>query len=112
MSRLKGIDVKLVIRSESGTDPFGAPIKEESLEIVKDVLVGQPSSDDIQDSLSLYGKKVQYILGIPKGDTHKWEDTEVCFFGQKFRTFGYVTQGIEGLVPLKWNKKIGVERIG
>ena len=34
------------------------------------------------------------------------------FFGQKFRSYGAVTQGIEALIPLYWNKKVKVERYG
>jgi hypothetical protein len=34
----------------------------------------------------------------------------VEFFGQRFRTIGFPTQGIEELIPLAWNKKVKVER--
>lgn len=95
-----------------GTDPFGNPIIEEIPRQIDNVLVGQPTSDDITHNLELYGKRAVYTLGIPKGDPHEWEDRTVEFFGEKYKTFGFVTQGIEDMVPLEWNKKIMVERYG
>ncbi len=95
-----------------GTDPFGRPIVEEIPREIDNVLVGHPTSDDIVHNLELYGKRAIYTLGIPKGDPFEWEDRTVEFFGQKFRTFGFVTQGIEEMIPLEWNKKIMVERYG
>lgn len=110
--RIHGITITLHDQVTRGTDPFGAEIIEEYDMEVDNVLVGHPTTDDIIHSQELYGKKVVYTLGIPKGDQHEWEDKRVSFFGQTFRTFGYVIQGIEDLVPLEWNKKIMVERYG
>lgn len=107
--RIRGITVDLVKKTWGREDPFGAPVYRESTVEVSNVLVAPASSDDIVNSLNLYGKRAVYILGIPKGDDNEWEDTEVEFFGQTFRTFGKVTQGIEEMMPLAWNKKIRVE---
>lgn len=105
--------VVLHVKTDSGvTDDFNNPIYIDSTIEVNDVLVGEPSSEDVSTSVALYGKKAVYILAIPKGDTNNWEDTEVEFFGQKFRTFGFVTESIEANVPLRWNKKVKVERYG
>ena len=41
-----------------------------------------------------------------------WHDVTVEFFGQRFRTYGDVTEGIEAMIPLQWNKKVKVERYG
>ncbi|MGP1598364.1 hypothetical protein [Peptoanaerobacter stomatis] len=109
MGRLKGIKVILVSKIESGKDPFGNAIYDKKNIEVNNVLIGQPTTDDITNSLNLYGKKAVYTLAIPKGDTNIWENQEVIFFGQKWRVFGKVTQGIENLVPLSWNKKVMVE---
>ena len=72
----------------------------------------RPTAEDIVNDLQLYGKRIAYTLGIPKGDAHDWENATVEFFGKKFRTYGGVTQGIEDLIPLLWNKKVKVERYG
>lgn len=109
MTLLHGITVGLVEKVETGADPFGNPIYTESIVDVENVLVGNPTTDDIVTSTNLYGKKAVYTLAIPKGDTHNWLDTEVVFFGRKWRTFGFPTEGIEDLIPLDWNKKIMVE---
>lgn len=110
MSKIKGITIKLIGQSQTGVDPFGAPIYEDAEIQVENVLVTPTSTDDIVNQLNLTGKKVSYTLGIPKGDTNVWTDTVVEFFGQKWRTVGIPTEGIEELIPLDWNKKVMVER--
>ena len=55
---------------------------------------------------------LEYMLGIPKGDTHNWEDTIVEFWGGRYRTFGMTIQGIEANIPTPWHKKVRVERDG
>jgi hypothetical protein len=110
MSRLKGITITLINKIENGEDPFGNPILVEKEIKVNNVLVGQPTTEDITNSLNLYGKKAVYTLAIPKSDTNIWEDQEVMFFGQNFRVFGCVIEGIEEMMPLSWNKKVMVER--
>ena len=112
MTRIKGISILLYDRKVTGTDPFGKPIYEELPIVVENVLISPTNSDDMIDQLNLTGKKAIYTLGIPKGDTHDWEDKEVEFFGQRFKTFGFTTQGIEELIPLDWNKKVMVEKYG
>ena len=49
---------------------------------------------------------------IPKGDTHNWEDAEIEFFGERWRSVGMTTQGLEHMIPLEWNKKVLVEAYG
>lgn len=113
MSRIKGITITLYDEVETGdVDVFGVPVTETKPIKVKNVLVKPSSTDDIVNSKDLYGKQAIYTLAIPKGDTHEWEDKVVEFFGKKYHTFGFVTQGIEELIPLDWNKKVQVERYG
>lgn len=109
---MKGTTVQLVIKTQSGTDPFGAPIYTEELVDVPDVLVGSPTTDDVTDSLNLYGKKIEYMLGIPKGDTHNWTDTDVIIWGNRYRTFGYPITGEQANIPLRWGQNVRVERYG
>lgn len=109
MTRIKGITVTLIDRVEVERDPFGHPVYEEKEIKVNNVLVIPVSTDDIVNSLELEGKKAVYILGIPKGDTNNWENREIRFFDQRFKSFGKVTQGIDHLIPLDWNKKVQVE---
>ncbi len=109
---IRGITVTLYEKRQAGADAFGAPVFEETPVEVPNVLVGEPSAEDAVSELRLSGKRLAYTLAIPKGDAHDWEDAVVAFFGQKWRTFGGVTQGIEALIPLPWNKKVKVERYG
>jgi hypothetical protein len=112
MGRIKGMTVILLDTVKTGEDPFGKAIYNETEVSVDNVLVSPTLSDDIVNQLNLTGKKEVYTLGIPKGDTHTWEDKKVRFFGQTWQTFGFVTEGIEELIPLDWNKKVMVERYG
>ncbi|EPF4429089.1 hypothetical protein ACSSP6_004995 [Escherichia coli] len=112
MTKIKGITIILVDKVRTGKDPFGNPIYEDREIEIENVLVSPTSSDDIVNQLTLTGKKAVYTLGIPKGDTHDWEDKEVKFFGERWRTFGFLSEGIEDLIPLDWNKKVMVERYG
>ena len=107
---LKGITVTLINKTQTGTDPFGVPIVTDTETYVDNVLVAPASSDDIVNNLSLTGRKSVYQLAIPKGDTNNWENAEVIFFGQRWRTFGIPIMGIEEMIPLDWNMKVMVER--
>lgn len=109
MARIKGIRVILIDKIESGKDPFNNPIYEFKEIPVDNVLVAPVNTDDIVNTLELSGKKAVYQLGIPKGDTHDWENKEIRFFGQRFKSFGKTIQGIDHLIPLDWNKKVLVE---
>lgn len=110
MGRLHGVTITLYERTQSGTDPFNRPVYTESPVEVGNVLIGEPSTQEIVDTLNLTGKKLAYTLAIPKGDAHDWKDRTVEFFGERFRTIGEPTQGIDALIPLDWNKKVKVER--
>lgn len=107
---MRGITVRLITKVQSGTDPFGAPLYEETAEDIENVLVAPASAQDIIDSTQLYGKKAVYTLGIPKEDTHIWEDQDVEFFGSRWHVFGIPLKGIDALIPLSWNTKVMVER--
>lgn len=109
---MRGVTVNLHIKTQTGTDEFDAPIYTDQVIPVDNVLIGEPSGDDIVQDLNLYGKRLAYTLAIPKGDANDWTDTEVEFFGETFKTYGAPTQGIDNLIPLSWNKKVKVERYG
>lgn len=109
---MRGVSVVLHVKTESGSDEFGAPIYTDTTITVDNVLIGEPTSDQVMQELNMHGKRLAYVLGIPKGDSNTWTDTEVEFFGEKFKTYGEPTQGIDHLIPLSWNKKVKVERYG
>lgn len=109
---MKGITVKLHVKSIVGKDALNNPVYHDEVVDVPNVLIGLPETDDLVSSINLYGKRLAYVLGLPKGDDHEWVDTEVEFFGMKFRTFGDVVEGIEANVPGPWHKKVKVERFG
>lgn len=118
-SRLQGTSVILYQDVETGTDPFGAPIIEEVPVQVDNVLIGEPSTDDITSSTQLYGKTIQYMMAIPKGDIHDWVDKKVEWvdaYGNthSVKTFGFPITGIEANIPpqMPWHMKVRVEAYG
>lgn len=111
-SLIKGITVTLYEPIQTGTDAFNNPIYDEKPVAVENVLVSPVSTEDILSDIQLNGKRAEYELCIPKGDTHNWEDARVDFFGKSWRTFGFQREYIEALVPMDWNRKVRVERYG
>lgn len=107
---MTGVTVTLYERVLTGHDALNDPVYALTPVDVPNVLVGQPTTDEVTSSIDLYGKRIEYMLGIPKGDTHNWEDTAVIIFGQTYRTFGSTIQGIEANVPTPWHKKVRVCR--
>ena len=106
---IEGITVELKVREKTGKDGFNRATYDESWVKVENVLVGEPSTEDVTNTLNLTGKHLAYTLAIPKEDAHVWTDTEVKFFGKTFKTIGEPVQGIEEMIPLSWNKKVKVE---
>lgn len=108
---IHGMTVTLHKRIETGRDAFNNPIYQwYGTEAVDDVLVGEPTPQERTDELNFSGKMIAYSLGIPKGDTHEWEDQIVEFFDHKFHIFGFPKEGIEANIPLRWHKIYKCER--
>lgn len=107
---MRGVTITLYDKVQTGVDAFNRPVYEDVATTVDNVLIGEPTTEDVINELNLTGKYLAYTLAIPKGDTHEWNDRKVEFFGEVFRTYGEPTQGIEHLIPLSWNKKVKVER--
>ncbi len=109
---IKGITVTLWTKTQIGTDSLNQPVYEWNSEQVDNVLVGQPTPEERLTELNLSGRVIEYTLGIPKGDTHNWENQRVEFFGYMFQTFGIPERGIEENVPGPWHLKVKCERYG
>lgn len=112
---IHGTTVRVFAKKQTGTDGFGAPIYTYINPCeVSDVLVAQPTAQERTDELNISGRSIAYVLGIPKGDQHEWENTLVQFdVGggcRTFMTFGIPETGIEANIPLRWHKKVKCER--
>lgn len=108
---IRGTTVTLYERTKSGEDAFHAPTYTETATQVDNVLVGEPTTDEITTSTDLFGKKLLCWLAIPKGDAHEWKDRRVEWtdaYGRTVRvqTFGYPLTGIEANVPGPWHMKV------
>ena len=109
---MKTMTVQLVKKAHTATDPFGMPIETEEYVDVPGCLVGQPSTDEITQTMEMYGKQIAYVVGVPKGDTNTWVDADVIIWGERFRTIGYPMTGIQENIPLNWGQNVKVERYG
>lgn len=108
---IRGETIKLITLTQNGTDAFNAPIMTETETAVNNVLIAPSSEQEVLDTINLYGKRAVYTLGIPKGDTHDWENQVVEFWGKRWRTIGEPLRGMEHQIPLQWNTKVRVESI-
>lgn len=113
---MRGVTITLYEKTQTGTDPFGAPVWTETPVQVDNVLVGEPSTDDMAEALDIYGKRIRWMLGIPKGDTHDWTNvridwTDAAGRTRRMRSFGFPIMGVEHLVPTAWHTKVRVEEI-
>lgn len=114
---MKGTNVTLYELTQTGVDPLGVPVYTERPVVVKNVLVGEPTTDDVATSTAMYGKVIRYMLGIPKGDRHDWVDKKISWtdaYGitHVCKTFGYPITGIEANVPTRWHMKMRCEDYG
>lgn len=107
---MKGETVILIKKTQTGNDPFGAAIYSEEEILVRNVIVGSPNTTDVATDLNLLGKKLTFVLGIPKGDTNNWKDTDVIIRGEKYRTYGFPLTQTEANVPGRWNTQVKVEK--
>ena len=109
---IRGETVILIQKTQTGVDPMGAPIYEETEIPVENVCVGSPAADPVVEMNDMDGKRCAYVLGIPKGDAHNWSDTVVIIHGERFRTYGAPLVQTEANIPARipWHLQIKVER--
>ena len=109
-----GRTIILYDKIQTGVDPFGRAVYEDVAQEIENVIIGEPTGEEVVDTLNLTGKRLAFVLGIPKGDTHDWTDRRVelpaDFPAGKYRVIGTPVGGQEELIPLSWNKKVKVER--
>lgn len=108
---IHGIPVTLIELRQTGVDGFGVPVYEETSVEINNVVVSPASEQEQLETVNLYGKKAIYSLHIPKDDVHRWTDTYVEFFGERWRTIGKPKQYMQHLVPLEWNLIVRVESV-
>ena len=108
---MRGITVPLYDRTQTGKDALNKPIYTETAVQVDNVLVAPSASMEVLEPTNLDGRRGDYTMAIPKGDTNDWSaGKKVSFFGHDWRIIEMPEEGIEWLIPLSWNKKVRVER--
>lgn len=109
---IRGITVLLQVVTETGKDLTNRPIYKDRWIPVDNVLIAPVSTEDQITSIQLHGKTAVYQLGIPKDDTHIWDDRLVRFAGRTWHVFGLPETGIADNIPGPWNTKWKVEAYG
>jgi len=108
---MRGITVILHDRVQTGIDALNKPVYEDIPVSVDNVLVAPAGSVEVLEPTNLDGRRGDYTLAIPKGNTNEWAaGKRVTFFGTDWRIIERPEEGIEWLIPLSWNKKVRVER--
>ena len=112
---MRGITVTLYETIETGRDAFNNPVYTETPVDVTNVLVGEPSTDDYTSAVAVFGKQIQFMLGIPKGDQHDWVNKKVTWRDaqgniQTVHTFGFPIMGVEANIPGPWHMKVRCEQ--
>lgn len=107
---IKGETVILLDKQLIEIDPFGAEVYSDVEIPVDNVIIGTPSTEAAVADLNLLGKKISYVLGIPKTDTNDWKDKDVLIRGEKYRTYGFPLTQTAANVPGKWNTQVKVEK--
>ncbi len=102
---IHGITVRLYVKSQTGTDAFNAPVYAETPIDVPNVLVGEPTAEDIVNDLQLYGKRIAYTLGILKGTPTTGKMRLSNFFGKKFPHLWRRDPGHRGFGPAALEQK-------
>lgn len=114
---LKGMTITLVKETVTGYDDFNQPVVSTEEVPIEDCLVGQPTADDITTTTNLYGKKIAYVIGIPKAcladfAVDDFADAIIKINNESYRTIGFPEQGIQENIPLRWAFNVKVERYG
>lgn len=108
---MRGMTITLYDRVVTGKDAFNKPTYSEIPVSVDNVLIAPSSVVEVLDPNNLNGRRGDYVMAIPKGDTHEWTSgKKVSFLGKDWRIIDMPEEGIEWLIPLSWNKKVRVER--
>ena len=108
---MKTTEVFLYKKLDTGRrDKTNRPITEEVAIRVEGVLVAPVSIEEVITTVNLTGKKAIYQIAIPKGDDNDWDNAKVLYNGKFYRTIGIPEEGMDENIPLKWNRKIKVER--
>lgn len=102
---IHGITVRLHVKSQTGTDAFNAPVYTETPIDVPNVLVGEPTAEDIVNDLQLYGKRIAYTLGIPKGGRPRLGKCDCRIFRQKISHLWRRDPGHRGFDPAALEQK-------
>ena len=111
MAGINGITITLYERTPNGVDDFNHVTYAETMVDIPDVIVSPVSSTEVLETFNLTGRKAVYQLGIPKNDAHGWEaGKKVRFFGEDWRIIAIAQEGIDDMMPLRWNRKVQVER--
>lgn len=79
---MRGETVEVKTRAVGGTDPYGAPVKVDSVEAVENVLVAPGECSDVVESNRPEGVRVAYTLFFPKTFTGDLEGAQVRVRGK------------------------------
>jgi len=110
LALIKGQTITLYQKTQTGLDPFGQALYEETPVEVSNVLIAPVSADKTPEQDGLGNVLEAYDIHIPKDDTNVWEHRRVSFWGKVFRSVGAVKRYMPENTPGDWIGSIRVER--
>jgi hypothetical protein len=112
MAMLKGETVTLYRRTASGTDALGVVVDTTEPVTVDNVLIAAETGEAVLTDSTMRGTRTVCTLYLPRGDSLDWQNSEVEFWGMRWKTFGAAVYYPSQLVPAAsdWDHTVQVER--
>lgn len=107
---ISGTDVTVTRRTVAGRDEMGEPEWTHESETVRNVLVGAPTTDDMDETNRMYGVTCDLVLHFPKTYTASLKGCTVGVYGGEYRVLGDPQPYMEANTPTPWNRPAKVVR--
>lgn len=104
-----GETVTVSTPAQAGEDAYGQAVKEWADEDVRNVLVCQPTSDDVASRPE--GDEVTLTLHFPKTYTASLRGCTVTLRGERYTVLGDPVALTEANTPGRWNRAVPVRRV-
>lgn len=110
MSLIKGREVTVIRRVQTGTDNYNAPVYETKEEPVPGVLPQPGSVADLEDERP-DGSVVSMTFHFPKGYGKSLRGCSIAYDGNVYRVIGDPQPYVEENTPGEWDMPVETERV-
>ena len=107
---IRGTDVQVVRRTQTATDEMGEPIFATTVETVHNVLWHPATTDEIDETVRMYGVSCEISLDFPKDYGQPLEGCSVRVDGREFRVLGDPLPYMAANTPTPWHRTVRAAR--